>query len=69
MSGFLDGIGAVLGKITNWIPNRRESMQNNIDKIKKEMEDVINKKPFDALRYSNLADRLLKLERQERRAS
>lgn len=69
MAGLWDGIGAVLGKVTQWVPSRRESLNNTIDKLKKEMKDVQNKKPFDAKRYAALADKLQNAEALERRAS
>ena len=68
MTGLWDGIGAALGKITQWIPSRRESLSNTIDKLKKEMVNVQNKKPFDSKRYAMLADKLQNAETLERRA-
>jgi hypothetical protein len=64
-----EGIGSLLGKISNWIPNRREAMQNKIDKIKEELKHVSETKPFDPVRYSRLTNQLFELERKERRAS
>lgn len=69
MSGLLDGIGKVLGKVTEWVPGRRESLNNTIDKIKQEMADVQNKKPFDTVKYERLCKQLRNAEQQERRAS
>lgn len=63
-----EGIGSLLGKISNWIPNRREAMQNKIDKIKEELKNVSETKPFDAVRYDRLTNQLFELERKERRA-
>ena len=68
MAGLWDGIGALVGKATQWIPSRRESLNNTIDKLKKEMVNVQNKKPFDSKRYAMLADKLQNAETLERRA-
>jgi hypothetical protein len=64
-----DGIGTLIGKIANWIPQKREYYQNKIDEIKKEMLSVQKSKPFDACRYVKLADKLQELESKERRTS
>lgn len=63
------GWGDVFSKLTSWMPTRRESLNNTIDKIKQEMKNVQNKKPFDSIRYSRLADQLLKAEDLERRSN
>lgn len=68
MAGFLDGIGALLGKATQWIPSRRESLNNTIDNLKKEMLRVQKTEPFDAVKYSRLGDQLCKAIELERRA-
>jgi hypothetical protein len=63
------GWGSAIGKVLDWLPGRRESLNNRIDKVKQEMSDVVNRKPFDNPRYIRLANELSKLEAQERRAS
>lgn len=63
------GWGSAVGKIFDWIPKKRESLQNRIDATKKEMENVINKTPFDSVHYCKLADKLRLLEQQEQRSS
>ncbi len=64
----LPGWGQVAGKISSWFPTRRESLNNTIDKIKKEMVDVQNKRPFNATRYEQLVEQLRNAEALERRA-
>ena len=64
----VDAIGAVAKKVTQWIPSRRESLNNTIDKIKEEMVNVQNKRPFNATRYERLVEQLRKAETLERRA-
>ena len=64
----LPGWGQVAGKISSWFPTRRESLNNTIDKLKKEMSDVQNKKPFDSAKYERLAEQLRNAEQLERRA-
>lgn len=39
MSAFLDGIGSLIGKVTQWIPGRIEALKN-------ERERLINEKKF-----------------------
>lgn len=68
-SPFLDGIGKAVGKIADWVPNKRESLQNKIDKIKQEMVNVQNKEPFDSVKYERLANELRNAESAEKRAS
>lgn len=68
MSGIFGGVAAVLEKVCDWIPGKRESLQNKIDKIKKEMYEVQNTRPFNAVKYERLADRLREAEQAEYRA-
>lgn len=63
------GWGDVFSKLTSWMPTRRESLNNTVDKLKREMVDVQNKIPFNAKRYLDLADKLRSAEQLERRAS
>jgi hypothetical protein len=66
-----EGIGTLIGKVSDFIPGRREAMQNKMDKIKKEMYELQNKKApklADTLRYGKLADELQQLEKSEGRA-
>jgi hypothetical protein len=64
-----EGIGTFIGKISDWIPKKREALQGEIEKVKQEMQNVQDKKPFDDIKYGKLVDRLRKLESAERRAS
>ena len=60
MAGFLDGIGALVEKVCNYIPGREESIRNRIDKIKREM-DEITKQPNSTdsiIKFSRLAAKL-----------
>ena len=68
MAGFLDGIGNIFSKVTSWMPSRRESLNNTIDKLKEEMLHVQKTEPFDAVKYGNLSDQLLKASNLERRS-
>lgn len=63
------GWGTFFGKLADWIPGKRESIQNQIAKTKEDMADVINKVPFDSAKYQLLANKLSKLEAAEQRAS
>jgi len=63
------GWGSLAGKVSSWFSTRRESLNNSIDNIKKEMEHVQNTKPFDSKRYDALTVQLLKAESLEKRAS
>lgn len=63
------GWGSAVGKLFDWLPGRRESMVNKIESLKKEMDSVIQKKPFDPARYERLAMQLHDLEGKEQRAS
>lgn len=66
MSVFLNGIGSVLSKIMDWIPNRKENRRNRIEKIKEEMDEISKLAPSPKLtdRYAKLADILKRLHRQ-----
>ena len=58
--------GAVLGKIFDWLPGRRENYRNQIENIKRQM-DEIKKKPYSASnswKYDRLADKLRTLEQK-----
>jgi len=63
------GWGSAIGKLFDWLPGRRESMQNKIDAIKKEMYGIQQKRPFDSARYERLADQLRDLEAKEKRTN
>ena len=38
------GLFKIGGKIADWIPGRDESMRTNVDKIKREMDEILHKK-------------------------
>jgi len=62
---------SIISKISDWIPGRREAMQNKIDALKKEVYDLQQKKRLssvDVIRYNDLLDKLSILERKEQRA-
>ena len=62
---FLNGIGAVLTKATDWVPNRKEHRRNKIEKIKEQMDELlkVDSTPKLRKRYDKLSKRLAKLER------
>jgi hypothetical protein len=47
MSAFLDGIGAVLGKITQYIPGRIEKLKNERERLFNE-RNMLTSKEFSA---------------------
>jgi len=51
-------------KILDWIPGRDESIRNNIDKTKREMDEILKKKLTlrTAEHYATLAAKLRALE-------
>jgi hypothetical protein len=59
-----DGVGAVLGKVTNWIPNRRESLLNRKTELQDELSKLADKPKFDARTYSRLSDELHKVQQK-----
>lgn len=64
MSAFLDGIGSIFSKVTDWIPGRREHIRNKIAELKKEQDELL-KKPssYDNVRrITTIAIELRKLE-------
>lgn len=65
----IGGFGTFLGKISQWFPTRRESLNNTVDKLKKELENVQKRKPFNARKYNALTAKLLKAEALAARAS
>lgn len=48
MSAFLDGIGAVFSKITQWVPSKRESYQNQIERLLDENADLAKEYPLSS---------------------
>ena len=59
------GWGDAIGKIFDWLPGRKESIRNRIEKTKREMDDLQKQQPWNfdrAKRYALLASRLRKLE-------
>ena len=56
-----DGIGAVLEKITDWIPGRGEAYKNELAKLIKENDAIQRKHPLsaiDASRYATNTERI-----------
>jgi len=66
MPGFLDGIGAILIKVTDWIPGRKEKRLNDIEELEREIKDIKNLPCTDAtqLKLERLTKRLSTLKRQ-----
>lgn len=64
----LNGIGAVLTKIMDWTPNRKEKRRNDIEKIKEKMDEILKGSSTDKSKrkYVKLSERLKKLERDAR---
>jgi hypothetical protein len=66
MSGLLDGIGAALSKIANWLPNRQEHYRNKIEDITNEM-DILQAQGLNGNRsdkYERLAQQLRNLRKK-----
>jgi hypothetical protein len=63
-----EGIGTLIGKVADWLPGKREALQNKIDKIKKEMYEIQQIRPFNSRKYELLADQLRDAEQAENRA-
>lgn len=40
MSAFLEGIGALIGKVTTYIPGRIEKIKNEKDRLEKEKNEI-----------------------------
>jgi hypothetical protein len=67
MSLFLEGIGAILSKITNHVQNREERRRNEIDKLEDERRSIITSDPCtvkSAQRIAVINDRLRVLRTQ-----
>ena len=65
----MSGWGSAVGRIFDWLPGRRESYRNKIDKIKREMDAIQSKNDFsnaDADKYIKLAGKLQNLESKAR---
>jgi len=61
-----EGIGTLIGKLTDWVPNRKEYRRNKIDEIKRKMAELHAKVPFTksaSFKYAKYATKLRKLER------
>lgn len=69
LAALLKGIAGKVGnKIADWVPNKKERYRNQIEKLKKEMDEILhsdnNGKVYvrDVARYERLALRLSKYE-------
>lgn len=64
----LPGWGTLVGRIAQWFPSRKEKLINDINKTKALMYELQQKptsdKAHDVSLYTNLADKLSKLEKQ-----
>lgn len=72
MSAFLDGIGAVIGKIANWVPNKRESYLNEIERLENDNAKLSREIPLSSTSSDRILrnlDRIKLLRSQEGRAS
>lgn len=47
MSAFLDGIGSLIGKVTQWIPGRIEALKNERERLLNERK-ILTSKEFSA---------------------
>ena len=59
--------GAVIGKIFDWLPGRREHYRNEIESIRREMDGIQKRRPFttrDADLYMRLSSKLRILEQK-----
>lgn len=67
MSAFLDGIGAVIGKIANWVPNKKESKLNEITRLINENAKLSQEEPLTAKSADRITNNLsrIKLLRSE----
>ena len=64
MSAFLDGIGAIVSKVTQWIPSKKESKQNEITRLLNENAKLAQQNPISASaanRIGTNADRIKQL--------
>lgn len=68
MSAFLDGIGAVVGKIANWIPGRRESYQNEIERLKNENAKLASEVPLSSRSAGKLTANLDRIKQLRSKA-
>lgn len=63
MSAFLDGLGAIAKKATEWIPSKRESNQNKIEKLIDENARLANEEPLSAQTASRISNNLQLIKR------
>lgn len=66
MSLFFDGIGAVIKKLTNWIPDKEEARRNKIEKLREERHELVNGEfsSRSAKRVVAIDEQLHKLEQE-----
>ena len=63
------GWGSTIGKIFDWIPGRKESRRNKIEKIKREIYEIQNKHNFsvnDSRKLESLASKLREYESESK---
>lgn len=64
MSAFLDGIGSLIGKATQWIPGRIEALKNERERLLNERK-ILTSKEFsasDSRRIIAINDRLRQID-------
>ena len=58
---FLDGIGKILGKVTEWIPGRNQNLKDQQDQLLREEDEILKQHPQTPARTARLiviADKL-----------
>lgn len=62
MSLFLDGIGAVIKKVTEWVPSKKESNQNKIERLIDENAKLSQEEPLSVRTASRISDNLSRIK-------
>lgn len=60
-------IGAIVNKVTQWIPSPKQAKLNQIDKLSRENAELQTHNPFtvlDSARYTTNADRIKQLREE-----
>ena len=63
----MPGWGTVAGWIFDRFPNKKESLRNQAENIKRELNEIQNRRPFratDADKYQRLAHKLRQVEQK-----
>lgn len=62
MSAFLDGIGAIVSKATQWIPSKKESYQNQIERLTDENAKLAQEEPLSAKTADRITTNLSRIK-------